>query len=256
MATMVLRTAAVSKLKVVFGTTLARTRRRTDWVRDEAEGRLAPHEPVIATAEEDVATAQAALVDAKAWVTAVEEVTYSELSLVATEVKHALGRQHSNATYNSLFGGGVGAFAKQGPARAAVLMGLVATKLRRISHPRLEETARIGWADRLDAARAPLAQAAGALEEAKVGHFHAQQVQSAVVRDAWAELPRLKRELKNGGMSEAEIANIIPPAPRAGAAVAVAADETGGGGTALIGAASEAPAALPAPTGPVTPTTG
>ncbi|HEV8324938.1 MAG TPA: hypothetical protein VG389_25210 [Myxococcota bacterium] len=227
MGSIILRKAAVEAIEEVVAKTLQQARQRDDQVRGRVEAKLGPHEPAIEAARAEQGVMEARAGDAHARATYLADRAAQTVGEVADEIWNALDRPGADVTYAMLLPGGVAFIKNEAPARQAVLMRVLAEKLRKTQDARLEQTRLDAWAERVEEGAGPLWDAAVAALAAEGRAYHARQARAHVVRTAWRELPRLKRELLNEGWSEADIHRVIPDAQRG----ASGAGGGGGGGT-------------------------
>jgi hypothetical protein len=214
MGSIILRMAAVEAIEEVIAKTLQQARQRDDEVRGRVEAKLGPHEPAIEGARAEQGVMEARAGDAHARATYLADRAAQTVGEVADEIWNALDRPGADVTYAMLLPGGVAFIKNEAPARQAVLMRVLAEKLRKTQDARLEQTRLDAWAERVEEGAGPLWDAAVAALAAEGRAYHARQARAHVVRTAWRELPRLKRELLNEGWSEADIHRVIPDVPR------------------------------------------
>jgi hypothetical protein len=214
MGSIILRMAAVEAIEEVIAKTLQQARQRDDEVRGRVEAKLTPHEPAIEAARAEQGVMEARAGDARARATYLADRAAQTVGEVADEIWNALDRPGADVTYAMLLPGGVAFITGESPARQAVLMRVLAEKLRKTQDARLEQTRLDAWAERVEVGAGPLWDAALAALAAEGRAYHARQARAHVARTAWRELPRLKRELLNEGWSEADIHRVIPDVPR------------------------------------------
>jgi hypothetical protein len=123
-----------------------------------------------------------------------------------------MGRPSQSVDYDLIVNGGKNVWTDGDPVKQPHLMGVLAANIRNSKHPKLADK-KEAWAKRIEAKAAAQAQAAAPTETA-----HAQATGLTMQRRTLADatqvgLTRLKRDLKNLGMTEAQVHEIIPEAP-------------------------------------------
>ncbi len=88
-------------------------------------------------------------------------------------------------------------------------MATLAARIRQTTAPALQAK-KEGWAQRIEAKAAPQEQAAAALKAAEAQLTVAKGILRAVADVVQVALVRLKRDLKNIGLTETQIHDIIP----------------------------------------------
>jgi len=139
----------------------------------------------------------------------VDEQSDLEIGAVLDEIWNALGRPAHSPDYATLAGSGVGAWTNGHPTRQHNLMRVLASNLRVVTHTNLQARKQ-EWADRIEAKAAVHQEAAGPLEAADALAMVLRNQRRTLCNHAQAALTRLKRDLKNAGLTEVQIHEIIP----------------------------------------------
>lgn len=209
------RTASAARIKEAATKTLIAAKARGGEVASLAENRLA--EPVAALEANETQLAQARAEDeaAHAALIARDDESDLEIGTVCDEMWNAMGRPAQSIDYDLIVSGGKRMWTDGDPARQPHLMIVLASNIRGTKHPRLVER-KEEWASRIEKRAAVQVEAANAAAPA-----YAKAISLAMQRRTLAEitqlgLTRLKRDLKNLGMSEVQIHEIIPEAPAPG----------------------------------------
>jgi hypothetical protein len=125
-----------------------------------------------------------------------------------------MGRPSQSIDYDIIVSGGKNVWTDGDPAKQPHLMTVLAANIRNSKHPKLADK-KEAWAQRIEVKAAAQAEAARPAEVS-----HAQVTTLAMQRRTLADavqlaLTRFKRDLKNLGMTEAQVHEIIPDAPAA-----------------------------------------
>jgi hypothetical protein len=146
-----------------------------------------------------------------------DEESDLEIGSVCDEMWNAMGRPSQSVDYNLVVNGGKNVWTDGDPAKQPALMGVLAKNIRNSTHPKLAAK-KEEWAKRIEVKAAAQAEAAKPTE-ASYAQVLALTMQRRTLADALqVGLVRFKRDLKNLGMTEAQVHEIIPdtpPAPRA-----------------------------------------
>jgi hypothetical protein len=131
---------------------------------------------------------------------------------VCDEIWNAMGRPAQSSDYNLIVGSGTRAWTDGDPTKQPHLMAVLASNIRGTKHPKLADRKK-EWAKRIEEKAAAQAEAIKPTDAA-----YAQATVLGMQRRALADslqigLARLKRDLKNNGMTEAQVHQIIPDAP-------------------------------------------
>jgi hypothetical protein len=136
-------------------------------------------------------------------------------------------------------------------------MTILASRIRKTNAPALQ-AGKDAWAKRIEDKADPQQKAAAALKDAEVKVGVTRGIARAVADLAQVALTRLKRDLKNLGMTETQIHEIIPdyePKPRAPKPAKAATPPAAPAAPAPAAPAAAAPAApaAPVPAAPAAP---
>jgi uncharacterized protein YfdQ (DUF2303 family) len=123
-----------------------------------------------------------------------------------------MGRPGQSAEYDMIVGAGTKAWTDGDPTKQPHLMAVLASNIRTSKHPKLADR-KEEWAKRIEEKAAAQSEAIKPTDAA-----YAQVTVLGMQRRALADsiqigLTRLKRDLKNNGMTEAQVHEIIPDAP-------------------------------------------
>jgi hypothetical protein len=127
-----------------------------------------------------------------------------EVGAVCDEIWNAMGRPSQSVDYNLVVGGGKNAWTAGDPAKQPALMAVLARNIRNSNHPKLAAK-KEEWAKRIEVKAAAQAEAARPTESS-----YAQVMALTMQRRTLADtlqvgLVRFKRDLKNLGMTEAQV---------------------------------------------------
>lgn len=125
---------------------------------------------------------------------------------------NALGRPRQSPTMDEVFPGGVGTYTSGDPRGQPLLMQVLHSRILSASAPQWSEEKRKGWAVEIEALRVPYAAAVEAHRPAEATEIVAEVGYRAAVRTGHSRLVSFKRDLKNLGLTEAQVHEIIPDA--------------------------------------------
>lgn len=131
---------------------------------------------------------------------------------VRDEMYNALGRPRQSPAMDEVFPGGIGTYTSGDPRRQPLLMQVLHARILAASATLWPEPKRTAWAAAIEAARIPFKDAVKAHEPMEAAEIVADAGYRAAVRSAHARLVSYKRDLKNLGLTEAQIHEIIPDA--------------------------------------------
>jgi hypothetical protein len=153
----------------------------------------------------------------------------------------AIDRARQSPHMDHVFPGGIETYTGGDPRGQPVLMQVLNTRIASASAPQWTDALKQGWIATIDGARAALATAVDAPRPADAALTVADAGFRAAARTGHTRLTAFKRDLKNLGLNEAQIHEIIPDTPRTKAKP--------GNGSATPPVTSPAnPPATPAPT--------
>jgi hypothetical protein len=135
-----------------------------------------------------------------------------EIRTVCNEIWNALGRPAQSVDYDLIVGAGTKTWTEGDPTKQPHLMAVLASNIRNTKHAKLIDKQE-AWAKRIEDKAAAQAEAAKPTDAA-----HALVTVLSMQRRTLADavqlgLTRLKRDLKNIGMTEAQVHEIIPDVP-------------------------------------------
>jgi hypothetical protein len=202
MGNVISRNASIDRILEAATKTLAMATARGGEVQSLAEARIAP---LVAALDSNQRQLHATLM-------ARDNESDLEIGAVCDEIWNAMGRPSQSVDYDLIVNGGKNVWTDGDPVKQPHLMGVLAANIRNSKHPKLADK-KEAWAKRIEAKAAAQAQAAAPTETA-----HAQATGLTMQRRTLADatqvgLTRLKRDLKNLGMTEAQVHEIIPEAP-------------------------------------------
>jgi hypothetical protein len=132
-----------------------------------------------------------------------------EIGAVCDEMWNAMGRPARSVDYDITVNTGKNFWTEGDPAKQPHLMAVLAANIRATKHPKLVAR-KEDWATRIDQKAAAQAEAARPTD-ATGAQVSALTMQRRMLADsAQLGLTRLKRDLKNLGMTEAQVHEIIP----------------------------------------------
>jgi hypothetical protein len=212
---------------------LRAARARGGQIAEAAEARLGPATAAIDTANQLQKTATET--EAIAWETVLAEDEKSDAGIgrVRDAMWNALGRPRISGSLDHVFPGGVATYTSGDPRQQPMMMQVLRSRILSASVPQWSKEACEGWAAEIDALRAPYQAAVDAHRPTEAPATVAHVGYRTAVRAAHARLSAFKRDLRNLGLSEPQIHEIIPDASTSATTVAVAAPAPvkNGGGT-------------------------
>jgi hypothetical protein len=143
----------------------------------------------------------------------------SDLSICAVcdEIWNALGRPGQSVDYDLIVGAGTKVWTDGDPVTQPHLMAVLASNIRNSKHPKLVDQ-KEAWATRIDQKAAAQAEAAKPTNAAYAEVSVLSMQRRTLANSIQIALTRLKRDLKNIGMTEAQVHEIIPDVPVGGSA--------------------------------------
>jgi hypothetical protein len=176
--------------------------------------RLGPSVGAINQAELIRKTAHDAEIAAWAPVAAADHAADAAIGSVRDEMYNAIDRPRASADMDHVFPGGIGTYTGGDPRNQPVLMQVLVSRIQSASAPPWTDAKKQAWIASLDAPRAALAAAVDAHRPADAAVTVADAGFRSAARSGHARLVAFKRDLKNLGMTEAQIHEIIPDTPR------------------------------------------
>jgi hypothetical protein len=206
-------TADVNRIRDDVRTSLNNAISRGGDIAAAAQSRLGPSVDAMDSASKILETAAAA--EAAAWspVLAADDVADTTIGATRDEMYNALGRPQHSVHMDHVFPGGIGTYTAGDPRGQPVLMQVLETRIRSATASQWTDPLRDKWATAIAAARVPLATAVDAHRPAEAALTVAEAGFRAAVRAAHSKLGAFKRDLKNLGLTEAQIHDIIPDRP-------------------------------------------
>jgi hypothetical protein len=186
-----------------------------------AQKRIAPVLATMAACEQQLEQARTDDDSKHAALLARDSESDLEIGAVCNEIWNAMGRPSQSIDYNLIVNGGKGVWTDGDPSKQPALMALLAQNIRTSTHPKVAER-KEDWAKRIEAKAAAQAEAAQPAESsyARVTFL---TMQRRTLADALqVALVRLKRDMKNLGMTEAQVHEIIPDASQGSSRAPVA----------------------------------
>lgn len=157
---------------------------------------------------------KAALVPLTAAVEKEDKSADNTVGRVSDEIWNALGRPANDTFYSLLFPGGIGIYTGSAVDDEPEMLGLLGELIMLPLSPRLNAEQKARWQAELTAAAAPLRTAVEARSPLVIRlNFHTRILQ-AVGKLTQVRLAMLKRDLKNEGLTEQQIHEVIPDASR------------------------------------------
>jgi hypothetical protein len=186
-----------------------------------AEARIAEVAAALADNEQKLNQARANDDALHAALMARDEESDQEICAVCDEMWNALGRPSRSVDYDIIVSGGKNVWTEGDPAKQPQLMAVLAANIRATKHPKLVDR-KEAWASRIEQKAAAQANAAAPTEAAYAQASVLSMQRRTLADSAQVGLTRLKRDLKNLGMTEAQAHEIIPDDQSAPSATAPA----------------------------------
>ena len=212
MGTVVGRSASPERIKEAASKTLTNSRARGGEIQSLAESRLAETVGALDTNEQQLTDARAKDDAAHAALLARDEESDLEIATVGDEIWNGMGRPAQSVDYDLIFAGGKKTWTEGDPAKQPHLMGVLAGNIRNTKHPKLAAR-KEEWAGRIEKKATAQTEAATMADPIHARLTGLTMQRRSVADLAQLALTRFKRDLKNLGMSEAQIHEIIPDAP-------------------------------------------
>jgi hypothetical protein len=215
MGEIIARSAAIERIHEAAQRALTAARARGAEILVLAQTRIEPIITRLGDNEQQLKQARAEDDARHAALLARDEESDLEIGAVCDEMWNAMGRPSQSIDYNLVVNGGKNVWTDGDPAKQPALMGVLARNIRNSDHPKLAAK-KEEWARRIEARAAAQAEAARPTE-ASYAQVAALAMQRRTLADALqVGLVRLKRDLKNTGMTEAQVHEIIPNVPKEG----------------------------------------
>ena len=194
--------------------TLAAAQARGGDVQALAEARISPSLAALDENQQQLVKARAADEALHAALLARDGDSDLEVGAVCDEIWNAMGRPSHSIDFDLIVNGGKKGWCDGDPSKQPALMAVLAKNIRSSKHPKLADK-KEAWAVRIEQKAAAQAEAARPADSS-YAQITALTMQRRTLADATqVALARFKRELKNLGMTEPQIHEIIPDDPRA-----------------------------------------
>ena len=212
MGSNIARSASVTRIKDSGEKTMTAATARGGEVLELAQKRVAPVMAMLATCEQQLKEACTEDDIKHAALLAKDNESDLEIGAVLNEIWNLMGRPKQSIDYDLIVNGGKSVWTDGDPAKQPAMMSLLAQNIRGSSHPKLAEK-KEDWAKRIEAKAAAQAEAAKPAE-ASYARVTFLTLQRRTLADALqVALVRFKRDMKNQGMTEAQVHEIIPDVP-------------------------------------------
>ncbi len=212
MGSVIARSASVERIQESASKALTAAKARGGEAQAIAEQRIAPVLVALADSEHQLNGARAADDANHATLLARDNDSDLEIGAVCDEIWNAMGRPGQSIDYNLIVNGGKNVWTDGDPAKQPALMSVLAKNIRSTNHPKLTAK-KEDWAKRIEVKAAAQAEAAKPTE-GSYALVTALNMQRRTLADALqVALIRFKRDLKNVGMTEAQVHEIIPDVP-------------------------------------------
>ncbi len=212
MGSNVARSASVARIRESGEKTMTAATARGGEVLELAQTRIAPVLAMLTSCEQQMKQACAEDDLQHAALLARDNESDLEIGAVCNEIWNAMGRPKQSVDYDLIVNGGKSVWTDGDPAKQPALMSLLAQNIRGSSHPKLADK-KEDWAKRIEVRAAAQAEAAKPAE-ASYARVTFLTMQRRTLADALqVALVRLKRDMKNLGMTESQVHEIIPDVP-------------------------------------------
>ncbi|MDC0741644.1 hypothetical protein [Polyangium mundeleinium] len=131
---------------------------------------------------------------------------------IRDEMWNALGRPKQSSHMDAVFPEGIGTYTAGDPLGQPLLMQVLRARIVAADAPQWPEAKRNAWAAAIEAKREAYEAAVKSYRPIEAALVVAEAGYRAAVRGAHARLKNFKRDLKNLGLTEAQIHEIIPDA--------------------------------------------
>lgn len=203
--------ASVDLIEADVRATMRAATARGGEVQAAVEARLGPAAEALATTSATLAASSEAAETGWSVVVARDAEADLVIKRVRDEMWNALGRPKEHVAMSHVFAGGVGTYASGSLLEQPVLMGVLASRIQSAEGaPAWTPERRSTWVAEVTAARGPLEAAVTAFRPLEAARVVADAGRRAAARTAQARLVRLKQDLKDLGMTENQIHELIP----------------------------------------------
>ena len=212
MGNVISRNASIERIRDAAAKTLAAARAFGGVIQALAEARIA--DLLAALDALELRLQQARATDDGLHATLMARDSESDLTIraICDEIWNAMGRPSQSVDYDLIVGSGTKTWTDGDPTKQPHLMAVLASNIRSSQHPKLADK-KEDWATRIEQKAAAQSEAIKPVDSA-----YAQVTVLSMQRRTLADsiqigLTRLKRDLKNNGMTEAQVHEIIPDSP-------------------------------------------
>jgi hypothetical protein len=171
--------------------------------------RIAPSLAALDASEQQLKQARTTDDTLHATLMARDEESDLEIGAVCDEIWNGMGRPSQSIDYDLIVNGGKNVWTEGDPARQPYLMKVLAANIRNSKHPKLADK-KEAWAKRIEDKAAAQTAAAQPTETAHAQVTALQMQRRTLADSVQVGLTRFKRDLKNLGMTEAQVHEIIP----------------------------------------------
>lgn len=215
MSRVVHRNASIERVETVIRVTNARAVARGGDVAAAAAVRLTPVLAVMLAGQGVLDVAKAALEAATGVWIAADLAARAAVGATLDAMWNALGRPRQHAAFDAVFPGGIALYTDAPREQRPTVLRAIAARITAATDARWPEALRTTWAAALDAVHGPLVSATSSMDDAEGAFRVATTSHDTAVRStALRNLVAFKRDLKTLGMTEAQVGEIIPDAPR------------------------------------------
>lgn len=213
MGTVVRRDAAASVIAGDVRIAYRRAKKRGGEIGDVAEARLGPAVAAIDASEAILKGAVEA--EEAAWEVVLARDYDADLVIGAQrdDIFNVIGRAARHPVMDHIYPGGFRIYTSGDPLQQPVLMQVLESRIRSLDSTLLTADKRAELLAALESVRVPFEAAVEAYRPLNAARTVAEASHRATIRTAHARLTAFKRDLKNLGLTEAQIHDIIPDRP-------------------------------------------
>ncbi|MFZ5786179.1 MAG: hypothetical protein ACOY3Y_07025 [Acidobacteriota bacterium] len=206
-------TAPAADIRDDVQATMRNAERKGGDILAAATARVAPHAERLTTSILSAEASQTALDAAMQAVLRADEPADRLIKRQRDGLWNALDRPRESPVMNDVYPGGVGTYTDCDVRIQPTMMQVLEARIGLISHPAVSAEQRAAWQAEIAAARTTLADTLAPLQAAEAVDVVADKALKAAARAAAVGLARFKRDLKNMGLTETQIHEIIPDRP-------------------------------------------
>jgi hypothetical protein len=219
MGQVISRNAGTDRIIDVISKTVTRANANGDEIQSLTAGRLSAILTALRTIDQQLQQAISNSDVLHATLMARDGESDLEIGAVVDEIWNTLGRPAQSVDYDLIVGAGKKAWTDGDPIKQHHAMAVLATNIRNTNSQKLADK-KEAWANRIEQKAAVQAQAAAPIDAADSLVKTLNMQRRALAETGQVSLTRLKRDLKNLGMTEAQVHEIIPDTPTATSAAA------------------------------------